>query len=204
MRRTEAIQDAQMMRLLEVLGRYEAAEFNQMKAAELLGVGEHTFRRWRDPDGDDGDAGCLTVGLAKSRPSGFRPLGRVRRRRLTAAATPTSRLNIFMSDWCGIMRSAVAYRSAPIRIAAAIAFKRPWRQGRSVPPMRVSRTLEHLGIEYVAAYSPQALNARFPHPADRLTEESALVGVAKIEATDVFIRDVCLLADNARFAVEGE
>ena len=47
MRRTEALQGVRMMRFLDILGRYEAAEFNQLEAAELLGVSERTFRRWQ-------------------------------------------------------------------------------------------------------------------------------------------------------------
>jgi transposase len=47
MRQTEALQGVRMIKFLNVLGRYEAAEFSQLEAAELLGVGERTFRRWR-------------------------------------------------------------------------------------------------------------------------------------------------------------
>ncbi len=47
MRRAEALQGVRMIKFLDILGRYEALEFNQMEAAELLGVGERTFRRWR-------------------------------------------------------------------------------------------------------------------------------------------------------------
>jgi Homeodomain-like domain len=47
MRRTEALQGVRMTRFLDILGRYEAAEFSQLEAAELLGIGERTFRRWR-------------------------------------------------------------------------------------------------------------------------------------------------------------
>jgi len=35
MRRSEALQGVRVMRFLEILGRYEAAEFNQLEAAEL-------------------------------------------------------------------------------------------------------------------------------------------------------------------------
>ena len=37
MRRTEALQGVRMIKFFDVLGRYEAAEFNQLEAAELLG-----------------------------------------------------------------------------------------------------------------------------------------------------------------------
>jgi len=66
MRRTEALQGVRMMRFLDILGRYEAAEFSQMEAAELLGVGERTFRRWRGRYEEDGEAGLLDRRLGKA------------------------------------------------------------------------------------------------------------------------------------------
>jgi transposase len=54
------------MRFVDILGRYEAAEFNQSEAAELLGVGERTFRRWRQRFEDDGAAGLLDRRLGKA------------------------------------------------------------------------------------------------------------------------------------------
>src|SRR6202051_3570203 len=66
MRRTEALQGVRVMRFLDILGRYEAAEFNQLEAAELLGVGERTFRRWRQRFEDEGEAGLLDRRLGKA------------------------------------------------------------------------------------------------------------------------------------------
>jgi len=65
MRRTEARQGVRMMRFLSILSRYEAAEFSQLEAAELLGVGERTFRRWRQRYEEDGEAGLLDRRLGK-------------------------------------------------------------------------------------------------------------------------------------------
>jgi len=65
MRRTEALQGVRMIKFLDILGRYEAAEFSQLEAAELLGVGERTFRRWRDRYEEDGEAGLLDRRLGK-------------------------------------------------------------------------------------------------------------------------------------------
>ncbi|MFZ0509884.1 MAG: helix-turn-helix domain-containing protein [Methylocella sp.] len=45
-----------MIKFLSILSRYEAAEFSQLEAAELLGAGERTFRRWRQRHEDAG--GC--------------------------------------------------------------------------------------------------------------------------------------------------
>ncbi len=55
-----------MIKFLNILGRYEAAEFGQLEAAELLGVGERTFRRWRQRYEDDGEAGLLDRRLGKA------------------------------------------------------------------------------------------------------------------------------------------
>jgi transposase len=55
-----------MIKFLDILGRYEALEFNQLEAAEALGVGERTFRRWRQRFEDDGEAGLLDRRLGKA------------------------------------------------------------------------------------------------------------------------------------------
>jgi transposase len=55
-----------MIKFLSILSRYEAAEFSQLEAAELLGVGERTFRRWRQRFEDDGEAGLLDRRLGKA------------------------------------------------------------------------------------------------------------------------------------------
>ena len=65
MRRSEAHQGVRMIKFLDIMSRYEAAEFGQLEAAELLGVGERTFRRWRQRYEDDGEAGLLDRRLGK-------------------------------------------------------------------------------------------------------------------------------------------
>ena len=54
-----------MIKFLSILSRYEAAEFSQLEAAELLGIGERTFRRWCQRFEDDGEAGLLDRRLGK-------------------------------------------------------------------------------------------------------------------------------------------
>jgi transposase len=66
MRRSEAHQGVRMIKFLDILGRYEASEFSQLEAAELLGVGERTFRRWRQRYHEDGEAGLLDRRLGKA------------------------------------------------------------------------------------------------------------------------------------------
>jgi transposase len=59
MRRTEALQGVRMIKFRSVLDRYESSEFNQIEAAEMLGVSERTFRRWCVRFEDAGEAGLL-------------------------------------------------------------------------------------------------------------------------------------------------
>ena len=66
MRRTEALQGVRMAMFLNILHRWEAAELNQAEAAELLGVGERTFRRWRDRYDEEGEAGLLDRRLGRA------------------------------------------------------------------------------------------------------------------------------------------
>ncbi|MGH6800859.1 MAG: helix-turn-helix domain-containing protein [Methylocella sp.] len=57
MLQTDAFQGVRMIKFLSILSRYEAAELNQLEAAELLGMSARTFRRWRRRFEDDGEAG---------------------------------------------------------------------------------------------------------------------------------------------------
>jgi transposase len=57
MRRTEVLEGLRMLKLRDVMGRWERDELSQLEAAELLGMHERTFRRWArrfEADGDEG------------------------------------------------------------------------------------------------------------------------------------------------------
>ena len=57
MRRTEQVQGLRLMKFAEVYGRTHRGGLSQAEAAEVLGVSERTFRRWRDryeAEGADG------------------------------------------------------------------------------------------------------------------------------------------------------
>jgi transposase len=74
-------------------------------------------------------------------------------------------------------------------------------------PTQVGRALAHLGVEHIAAYSPQARGRServFQTLQDRLVKELALAGITTVEAADQFIRDVYIPAHNAQFAVKAE
>jgi transposase InsO family protein len=72
---------------------------------------------------------------------------------------------------------------------------------------QVGRALAHLGVDHIAAYSPQARGRSerlFQTLQDRLVNELALAAITTIEAANRFIRDVYIPAHNARFAVKAE
>jgi len=69
---------------------------------------------------------------------------------------------------------------------------------------QVGRALAQLGIDHIAAYSPQArgrCERIFRTLQDRLPKELALAGIVDIETANRFIADVFLPAYNARFAI---
>jgi transposase len=66
MRRTEALQGVRVAMFLNIRRRWESAELNEEEAAELLGVSERTFRRWRNRHDEEGEAGLLDRRLGKA------------------------------------------------------------------------------------------------------------------------------------------
>ena len=68
---------------------------------------------------------------------------------------------------------------------------------------QVGRALSRLGIEHIAAYSPEARGRSermFGTLQDRLIKELAKAGITAIAAANAWIRDVYVPAHNARFA----
>jgi transposase len=66
MERARLHEGIRQMRFLDVLGRTERSELGHMEAAELLGVCERTFRRWRDRHREEGETGLLDLRLRPS------------------------------------------------------------------------------------------------------------------------------------------
>ena len=66
MGRTDILAGVRMMRFRSVFSRYESAELSQLEAAELLGIGERTFRRWSVRYEADGEEGLLDKRLGKA------------------------------------------------------------------------------------------------------------------------------------------
>src|SRR3984893_11434537 len=281
MRRTEALQGVRMMKFLDILGRYEALEFNQLEAAELLGVGERTFRRWCQRYEEDGEAGLLDRRLGKvpgkrvptnqeaevealyrSRYGGFTAkhfhehlvrdhrfswgytwtksflqskglLEKAKRRGAHRRKRPRRPLPGMMLhqdgsryEWLGARAALdliVTMDDATSAIYSALLvaeegtvstfraleevfgrhglplslytdrgshyFSTPEAGGKidRTCPTQVGRALEHLGIEHIAAYSPQARGRSergFQTLQDRLTKELALAKIATLEAAN--------------------
>jgi len=64
-RRTELLQGIRMLKLRDVMSRWDAAQLSQLEAAELLGMHERTFRRWARRFEEDGEAGLLDRRLGR-------------------------------------------------------------------------------------------------------------------------------------------
>ncbi len=56
------------MRFEEILSRHQRRELSQLEAAEILGMSERTFRRWRDRWREEGEAGLLDGRVGKPSP----------------------------------------------------------------------------------------------------------------------------------------
>jgi len=72
---------------------------------------------------------------------------------------------------------------------------------------QVGRALSQLGIEHIAAYSPQARGRServFHTLQDRLPKEFKLAGIATVEAANTWLRDSFIADHNTRFAIQAE
>ena len=79
--------------------------------------------------------------------------------------------------------------------------------GDGLDDIEVGRALAQLGIEHIAAYSPQARGRSeraFRTLQDRLPKELRLAGVTTVEAANRFLADTFIADYNARFAVTPE
>src|ERR1700736_6963313 len=65
MGRAGVLQGVRQMRFENLLDRHERGELSQIEAAEMLGITERTFRRWRDRLRDGGPGGLLGRRIGK-------------------------------------------------------------------------------------------------------------------------------------------
>ena len=65
MGRAEVLQGVRQMRFEGLLDRHERGELSQQEAAEMLGIGERSFRRWRDRLRDAGPPGLVDRRIGK-------------------------------------------------------------------------------------------------------------------------------------------
>lgn len=98
-------------------------------------------------------------------------------------------------------------RSAPI--AAGHYFHTPEAGGRVSKTVLTpfGRALRQLGIEHIAAYSPQARGRSeraFGTLQDRLPKELALAGISTVEAANRWFSESYMAAHNKRFAIAAE
>ena len=74
MRRTEVLQGLRRMKFEDVYGRWRQRRLSQAEAAEILGMSERTFRRWRDATTAKAPRACSIDGSARRRAGGCRSI----------------------------------------------------------------------------------------------------------------------------------
>ena len=122
MRRTEQVQ-GRLMKFEEVYGRTHRGGLSQAEAAEVLGVSERTFRRWRTATRRREPTVSTTAAWAASR-RGARRWTRWRGCwRCSTPATGTSRPSTSTRSWWPITASSAAQ-------LAAAELASPWAQAR--------------------------------------------------------------------------
>ena len=113
-----------------------------------------------------------------------------------------------MSSFCGLLETCLA-KGVPASLytdRGSHYFHTPTAGGKvdKAQLTQVGRALSHLGVEHIAAYSPEARGRSermFGTLQDRLIKELALAGIRDVEAANAWIRTVYLPAHNVRFAV---
>jgi LmbE family N-acetylglucosaminyl deacetylase len=68
MNRATWLQDRRMLKFRDVLSRWERRELSMLEAAEVLGMSERQFRRYRDRFEEEGEPGLLDRRLGKASP----------------------------------------------------------------------------------------------------------------------------------------
>jgi len=68
MSRGRTLQDIRLMKFEDLLGRQRRRELSQAEAASLLGVGERTFRLWRNRHEEEGPGGLRDRRIGKPSP----------------------------------------------------------------------------------------------------------------------------------------
>ena len=66
MRRTQQLPGLRMLKLRDVLSRWESGVLSQAEAAEILGMSERTFRRWSRRYEADGEEGLIDRWLGRA------------------------------------------------------------------------------------------------------------------------------------------
>ena len=90
MTRTAWLQERRMEKFQDVLGRFEAKRLSARDAAELLGMSERSFRRYRHRYEEEGLQGLFDRRLGKASARRVPVDGCVPRRGVGAPATPGS------------------------------------------------------------------------------------------------------------------
>lgn len=230
------LQDLRMMKFMDVFGRQESSGLSQSEAAELLGVGERTFRRqgYMGTKAFLQGRGLLSLAPRRGAHRRKRPrrplpgmmLHQDASRHEWVAGLPACDLIVMLDDatsailvaeegtassFAGLLE-VFAVHGMPCSLhtdRGSHCFFTP-KAGGPVDrgtPTQVGRALAQLGVEHIAAYSPQARGRSeraFRTLQDRLPKELALAGAVTVAGANAHLRDAYVAAYNGQFAVAAE
>jgi len=165
------------MRFEDLLGRVDRSKLSQRAAAELLGTGKRTFRRWRDRHRALGVEGLDDRRLSPS-----------------PRRAPVAEIERMLGLYRGLTMKHCGIEAWPVLLAV--------HGPRHSLLLHAGR-----GRPGIAAYSPQARGRSeraFRTLQDRLPKELALAGIETVEAANTWLREVWLAEYNARFAIAAE
>ena len=184
MGRSDLLEGLRAMKFENIYGRFSGGELTQAEADELLGVRERTFRRWCHRYRDEGEDG-------------------LRDRRVGVAAA--NRVGDAQAE-----RAEALYRGFTAKHfyeRSALLVPMEGSLVSRTMPTQDGRALAQLGIEHIAAYSPEARGRSgraFRTLQDRLPKELALAGITTVAGANAWLRETYVPQHNARFAVAAE
>ena len=134
MRRAEILEGVRMLKLRDVLSRWQAKQISQLEAAELMGVSERAFRRWTRRFEEEGEAGLVDRRLGSRRRAASRRRKPSGWPSCTGRAMAGSPPSIFTSGWSGCTAS-IGVTPGPRRFCTAKVFwHRRRTAARGAPP----------------------------------------------------------------------
>src|SRR2546423_352381 len=195
MDRTRIHEGIRQMRFERLLDRQEAGELSQVEAAELLGMSERSFRRWRDRLRDEGPVGLADRRLGKRSPRRASVAEISRMLELYRGSYADFTVKHFHEQLVKRHNYKLGYTVTKVHLHRA-GLVRPATKRSAHRKKRPRRPLIGMMLHQDAS-----LHAWLK---GRLPKELALAGITTVEAANRWLAETYIPQHNAAFAVEPE